>query len=163
MSSSTAIQTTRVHIRWMIRRDLPEVLEIEHASYDYPWNEESFLRCLRQRNCIGMVAEMDGRVVGFMIYELHKCKLQVLNLAVHNDFRRQGMGTQMVEKLKSKLSQQRRARIVLEVRERVLGAQLFLQSQGFRAVGVLRAHYEDSEEDAYVMQFRCPTAVPSTA
>jgi ribosomal-protein-alanine N-acetyltransferase len=147
----------------MIRRDLPEVLEIEHAGNDYPWNEEAFLRCLRQRNCIGMVAEADGRVVGFMIYELHKSKLQVLNLAVHADFRRQGIGTQMVEKLKSKLSQQRRARIVLEIRETVLGAQLFLQSQGFRAVGVLRDYYEDSVEDAYLMQFRCPIAVPTSA
>ena len=72
----------RVHIRWMIRRDMPEVLAIEHASFEYPWCEEEFLRVLRQRNCIGMVAEHEDRVVGFMIYELHKTKLHVLNFAV---------------------------------------------------------------------------------
>ncbi len=61
----------RVHIRWMIRRDMPEVLAIEHASFEFPWCEEEFLRVLRQRNCIGMVAEhARSRVVGFMIYEL---------------------------------------------------------------------------------------------
>ncbi|MBI3465905.1 MAG: ribosomal protein S18-alanine N-acetyltransferase [Planctomycetes bacterium] len=143
----------------MIRRDLPEVLAIEQASYDYPWNEEEFLRCLRQRNCIGMVAEVDGHVLGFMIYELHKSKLHVLNLAVHPDQRREGIGSQMVAKLISKLHQQRRARVVLEVRETNLAAQLFLQSHGFRAISVLRNHYDDSSEDAYVMQYRCETAV----
>src|SRR3954451_20269262 len=57
----------RVHIRWMIRRDMPEVLAIEHAGFEYPWCEEECLRVLRQRNCIGMVAEYGERVVGFMI------------------------------------------------------------------------------------------------
>ena len=71
----------RVHIRWMIRRDMPEVLAIEHASFDFPWCEEEFLRVLRQRNCIGMVAEVGEQVVGFMIYELHKNKLHVLDFA----------------------------------------------------------------------------------
>ena len=56
----------------MIRRDMPEVIPIETASFEFPWSEDDFVRCLRQRNCIGMVAEMDDQVVGFMIYELHK-------------------------------------------------------------------------------------------
>jgi ribosomal protein S18 acetylase RimI-like enzyme len=65
-------QEVRVHIRWMIRRDFPEVLAIETESFRFPWLEEDFIRCLRQRNCIGMVAEHDERVVGFMVYELDK-------------------------------------------------------------------------------------------
>ena len=80
----------RVHIRWMIRRDMPEVLEIERASFEFPWFEEDFIRCLRQRNCIGMVAEHAERVVGFMIYELHKTRLHILNFAVAPDVRRRG-------------------------------------------------------------------------
>ena len=87
-------QEIRVHIRWMIRRDMPEVLEIEERSFEFPWTEEDFIRCLRQRNCIGMVAEHDERVVGFMIYELHKTRLHLLNFCVHRDLRRRGVGTQ---------------------------------------------------------------------
>src|SRR6516225_8667977 len=79
---------TRAHIRWMIRRDMPEVLAIEHASFEFPSCEEEFLRVLRQRNCIGMVAELGERIVGFMIYELHKNRLNVLDFAVHPEFRR---------------------------------------------------------------------------
>src|ERR671912_367951 len=77
-----------VHIRWMIRRDMPEVLAIEEQSFEFPWSEEDFIRCLRQRNCIGMVAEHNERVVGFMIYELHKTRLHVLNFAVNASYRR---------------------------------------------------------------------------
>jgi ribosomal-protein-alanine N-acetyltransferase len=147
-------RTLRVHIRWMIRRDMPEILEIENSSFEFPWSDDDFIRCLRQRNCIGMVAECDDRVVGFMIYELHKTRLHVLNLAVHPDFRRRGIGTQMAEKLISKLSHDRRNRILLEVRETNLTAQLFFRSANFRAISVLRDFYEDTVEDAYLMECR---------
>jgi ribosomal-protein-alanine N-acetyltransferase len=59
----------------------------------------------------------------------------------------------MVAKLISKLSSHRRTRITLEVRETNLAAQLFFRTQGFRAVRVLRSYYEDSGEDAFLMQY----------
>ena len=147
-------QEVCVHIRWMIRRDMPEVLAIENRSFEFPWSDEDFIRCLRQRNCIGMVAEYDERVVGFMIYELHKNRLHVLNFAVRPEFRRRGVGTAMMRKLIGKLSEQRRNRILLEIRETNLDAQLFFRDCDFRAISVLREFYEDSPEDAYLMQYR---------
>lgn len=148
-----------VHIRWMIRRDMPEVLEIENDSFEFSWSEDDFVRCLRQRNCIGMVAEHDERIVGFMIYELHKNRLHVLNFAVRDDLRRRGIGSQMMRKLVQKLSNQRRNRIMLEVRETNLPAQLFFRASGFRAVSLLREFYDDTPEDAYLMQY---SYVPET-
>ncbi len=150
-------QDVCVHIRWMIRRDMMEVLEIENQSFEFPWSEDDFIRCLRQRNCIGMVAEHDERVAGFMIYELHRNRLHILNFAVGPDFRRRGVGQQMVEKLIGKLSSQRRNRILLEVRETNLDAQLFFRDLGFRAISVLRDFYDDTTEDAYLMQYRYRT------
>ncbi len=141
----------------MIRRDMPEVQAIEAKSFEYPWSEDDFIRCLRQRNCIGMVAEYEDHVVGFMIYELHKTKIHVLNFAVAPAFRRRGVGSQMVAKLIAKLSAQRRSRVVLEVRETNLPAQVFFRSNGFRAISVMRNFYDDTPEDAYAMQFRYRT------
>ncbi len=143
-----------VHIRWMIRRDMPAVLGIENACFEFAWNEDDFIRCFRQRNCIGMVAEDEEGVVGFMIYELHKNRLHVLNFAVHPDHRRGGVGKAMLAKLLGKLSQERRNRIMLEVRETNLEAQLFFKSIGFKAISVLRDFYDDTDEDAYLMQYR---------
>ena len=152
-----------VHIRWMIRRDMPEVLAIEEQCFEFPWYEDDFIRCLRQRNCIGMVAEHNERVVGFMIYELHKNRLHILNFAVHEQMRRRGIGSQMIRKLVSKLSPQRRSRIMLEVRETNLSAQLFFRDIGFRAISLLRDFYEDTTEDAYLMQYRYSAATVEAA
>lgn len=154
MQPATTHKVLPVQIRWMIRRDMNEVLEIENRSFEFAWSEEDFIRCLRQRNCIGMVAEHDDRVVGCMIYELHKSRLHILNFAVDPRYRRQGVGRQMVQKLVGKLSPLRRTRILLEVRETNLAAQLFFRTQGFRAVSVLRSYYDDTPEDAYLMQYR---------
>ena len=142
-----------VQIRWLIRRDMADVLGIENESFEFAWTEEDFLSCLRQRNCIGMVAEHDQEIVGFMIYELHKSRLNILNFAVSAGARRNQVGTQMVQKLIDKLSQQRRHEIVLEVRETNVSAQLFFKAHGFRAVNILRSHYDDTTEDAYVMRY----------
>lgn len=154
--------TQTVHIRWMIRKDMPEVQEIEALSFEFQWTEECFIRCLRQRNCIGMVAEHDEKVVGFMIYELHKNRLHILNFAVHPSCQRRGVGEQMVRKLISKLAPQRRSRIMLEIRETNLDAQLFFRQMGFKAVSLLRDFYEDTPEDAFLFQFKLPVAVEAS-
>lgn len=154
LGKSSSQAQVDVQIRWMIRRDMPEVLDIETQCFEFAWTEEDFLCCLRQRNCIGMVAERQERIVGFMIYELLKHQLHVLNFAVAPWARRQGIGSQMVDKLVHKLSQQRRHEIILEVRESNLPAQLFFRAQHLSASHVLRGYYEDTAEDAYQMKYQ---------
>jgi len=144
----------RVNIRYQIRRDLPEVCLIEQDSFEFAWTEEDFLRTLRQRNCLGIVAELGDKVVGFMIYELHVKKLHILNLAVSPSVRRLRVGAQLVAKLISNLSLQRRTRITVELRESNLPAQLFFRAQRFKATRVLRAFYDDTGEDAFLLQYR---------
>jgi ribosomal-protein-alanine N-acetyltransferase len=123
---------TGVHIRWMIRRDMPEVMRTERASFEYAWTEDDFLRCLRQRNCIGMVAEENDHVAGFMIYELHKTRLNVLNFAVHPTVRRLGIGGMLIAKLEYKLISHHRQKITLAVRERNLAPGHEIASQLLR-------------------------------
>jgi ribosomal-protein-alanine N-acetyltransferase len=142
------------HIRYMIRKDMHEVLHIEQSSFPHPWAECDFIHCLRQRNCIGMVAENHhGRILGYMIYELHMRRLHLLNLAVYQPFQKHGVGSCMIEKLIGKLGE-RREKLTVEVGERNLDGQLFFQALGFRATHVLRKHYEETGEDAYVMEYR---------
>lgn len=165
MNKTTTKPKLQCHIRGMIRKDMNRVLEIESNNFEFPWSEEQFIRCLRQRNCIGMVAEhgppKDMKVVGYMIYELHRTRLHLLNFSADSTLHRQGIGSAMIGKLKDKLSNQRRSRILLEVRETNLDALLFLRSQGFRAISVLRNYYEDTDDDAILMQYRVPLMRPS--
>ena len=149
-------RTTMVHIRWLILADKDRVLEIEKGSFEYPWTEEDFLRALRQRNIIGMVAERGDAVLAFMIYELHKSKLHLANFAVDPDYRRHRIGTQMISKLCSKLASHRRTHITTQVRESNLAGQLFLRKCGFRCTKVERDYYDDTREDAYLMRYTLP-------
>jgi len=142
----------------MIRRDITEVLEIEQEAFEYPWSEEDFTYCLRQRNCIGMVAEMAESVVAFMIYELHRTRLHVLNFAVRRSHRRLGIGRQMVDRLIGKLSPERRVGKERQSSGRSRRAPQLYHKTGFMAISVLKNFYQDSTEDAYQMQFLAPAA-----
>jgi ribosomal-protein-alanine N-acetyltransferase len=152
---------TAVDIRWMIRRDLnPAVLDIERRCFHAPWSEEDFLNCLRQITVIGMVADLNPdrmkgtpHVAGFMVYELSRRAIEIRNFAVHPEFQRTGIGAQMIERLVTKLSQQRRQSLLANVRESNTAAHLFFRAMGFCACDVLRGHYEDTGEAAYRFEY----------
>ena len=143
---------TPVDIRWMLRHDFADVLRIESESFPRPWTEDEFLKCLRQRNCIGMVAEVDEQVIGYMVYGLHKEAIELFNFAVDPKCRRMGYGRQMADKIKSKLSSHRRREVILVVRESNLPAQLFWRSMRFTAMEVMRNYYVNGE-DGYLMAY----------
>lgn len=141
----------RVHTSLMKRARMPEVLQIEQKSFECPWTEEDFCHCLLRRDCLGMIAEDCDKILGFTIYELHKTKIEILNIAVHPDWRRRNIGCQMVKKLIDKLSPYRKTKIVIKIRESNTSAQLFFREIGFRAIQTLINYYQDANEAAYKM------------
>ena len=134
------------HVRWMIRRDYPMVLAIEHMSFPNPWSEEEFTKHHCRRDTIGMVAEHHGLVIGYVIYELHKRRLTIKNIAVHPDARRCGVGSAIVERLVHKLDIARRNSIDLVVRDHNLSAHLFWKSNGFVATDYYREWFDDGQD-----------------
>jgi len=155
-----------MQIRWLIRRDMNEILQIEKSSFQFPWTEKEFLLALRQRNVIALVAESSAEkfadkftkrqssvIYGFMIYELHPGHFSIRSLAVAPEVRRTGIGTALIQRLKETLSKQRRRSINTLVRESNLPAQLFMQSQEFKAVEFIHGHYCHTEEGAIQFEF----------
>lgn len=151
------------HIRWAIRRDMPEVLAIDATSFTHGWDEFAFISRLRTSNVIGMVAECDNRIAGFMVYHLQKGYLYVERLAVHEDYRYTGVGTALIQKLIDKLNPDRRDRIEIHINERNLETQEFLKSRGFWATRTEKEYFEDTgrgvPDDAYVMEYRLASPV----
>ncbi len=147
--------TVAVQIRRLIERDMPEVLAIEHESFNYPWPREEFLSSRQQRDRVHMVAERDGLIVGFMIYEHLEARFRLMSCAVGIRHRRTRVGRQMIRRLVNELSRQRLREIMLEVRETNLAAQLFFKAMGFLALGILPNRYQDYDcsEDAYLMRY----------
>jgi len=156
--STEVMVDAQLNIRWAIRKDMEAVMQIENDCFPIPWSDADFHRALCRREIIGLVAEIEECVVGFVIYEFRADRLIVLNFAVRPDCQRRGIGTALVNKLKSKLRPERRKRITLHARESNIIAQKFFSSQGFRALGVKRDLYQCTEtnEDAYLFQYRLP-------
>ena len=143
-----------VHIRWMISRDMPQVLAIEVSRFANPLTEREFSALLHEQQIIAMVAERGEEIVGFMIYRLCSGRLVLLQIAVREDLILNGIGTQMVKKLRAKLSAGRRTHVDIDIRETNLGGQLFLASCGFKAIRIDRKAFQDTEESSYHMVLR---------
>ncbi len=144
-----------MHVRWVVKRDMPDVISLEYF-HNGSWREEDFMLNLRQRNCIGMVAEgNDGTIMGFMIYELLKVRLHIKNLkAVNHE-----TVEHLVTKLQSKLSTERRNCLTWNISETNIKLLQLLKNKDFRAVSLLRnTHEEDGiSRDSVAMQYKLIT------
>lgn len=141
-------------LRWMINRDFADVLRIEKEAFGkHAWTHQEFLEAAASRAVVCYVALIDGKVVGYLIRENEENRFNIINFAVDPKFRRQGVGTCLLDNVKQKLNAQRRSEIVLQVREKNLAAQLFFKNAGFLAKSVVKACYEDCDEDAYLMSY----------
>ena len=156
--SNKPIAEEDLFIRWMIRDDFVRVLELEKQIFEFPWSEDELLSCLKMSRVIGMVIsyQSTNQVIGYMVYELNKTHIAILNLVVESDFQRRNVGSQLLKRLMDKLSFSKKSRMTVTVRESNLSAQMFFSAHDFRATSILKKSYEENDEDAYVMQYTEP-------
>src|SRR5512140_1346880 len=84
-------------IRRMTLEDVPAVHEIDTLSFSLPWPERSF-RFELTENPVSRcwVAEVDGRIAAMLVLWFIIDEAHVATIAVHPDFRRQGIGEQIL-------------------------------------------------------------------
>lgn len=153
-SEATKAEPVLVQIRWVTKRDLDHIVEIEEQSFNFPWSPKDFITVLSATNSIGLVAEYEGQIVGYMLYELATKSIRLLNMATAPEFRRREVGAQLIRRLKRKLGVDRRKRITAIVNESSLSAQLFLRAMEFRCVSVIDRPYEETDHDGYLFEYR---------
>lgn len=128
-----------VAIRWLICRDMDEVLGIDMVSHEpfYRWRRDEWSDVLKERSTVGRVivdAETE-RVFGFVVYRLQKPSIQILKLAVHPLFRRRGIGAAMLREIEAKVTQRAgREFVTMDVAERELPMQMLLNKRWWRCV-----------------------------
>ncbi len=153
----TATADDKPFVRWMIRNDMRAVLDIEKDSFTVPWTEAEFRSFLQQRTSIGMVIEVQGTVVGFMLYTMSKSDFQIDSIAVATNSRRQGLATLLINKLlaKRRMGEHRgeRKSVSAIVRESNLRALKMFRTLGFVCTEMLRRPYQkhNIDEDGYRM------------
>lgn len=85
--------------------------------------------------------------------------IHLMNLVVHSDYRRKGVGTILVDQLKSRMNAYLFPNILCMVRESNLATHMFLQNSGFVATKVERNFFVDEypdeidKEDAFVFRY----------
>lgn len=138
-------------VRWAILADTDAILQIERESYRQPWSQDEYLAVARERNSVVLVAEHQGRIVGFMVYLLHYNCFEILNLAVAVQSRETEVGSVLFDAVVRRLDCQRRF-ITADVNEANLTGQLFFRSVGMRCVQVSHDHH-GSGQTAYLFRY----------
>ena len=151
-----------IQIRDANRSDLPRILEIERLAFPSPWTLASFERELTLPFSRVMVAipyddqptPSDGdQIVGFLCRWLIADECHVLNIAVHPDSRRLGIGGVLITEAISEARTNGAGVVTLEVRRTNLPARQLYRKFDFEERR-LRRHYYGPGEDAIIMELR---------
>ncbi len=146
-----------VTIRPMRVDDLASVHEIDCLSFSLPWPANAFrYELMENQNSRLWVAEVErcdgvGVVVGAIVVWLVVDEAHIATLAVHPDYRRRGIATQLLETALRECARLGMCSATLEVRATNLEAQALYRRFGFDIVGRRRAYYQDNHEDALIM------------
>jgi [ribosomal protein S18]-alanine N-acetyltransferase len=144
--------TARVVVDPMRPEDVPAVHEIERLSFRTPWPAYAFEQELRgNRLARYVVARAGDRVVGFAGVWLMVDDAHVTTFGVHPDWRRQGIGRQLLLNLAELSAVIGARRMTLEVRVSNEAAQALYRGFGFESVGRRPRYYTDDGEDALIM------------
>ena len=135
----------------MTTADIENVIAIERASFQFPWSTRFFLDELKVDCARSILAEMEGRIVGYVLFWFLPEEVDIHNIAVHPDFRRQGIGRLLLEQVVAAARHQDRVRVTLDVRFSNAPAQNLYRSFGFVPRGLRKGYYSDNGEDALVM------------
>ena len=140
-------------IRVMRDADVPEVVAIERASYQFPWSEGIFRDCLRV-GYVCRVVTVAREVMAYGVMSFGAGEAHILNLCVGETYRCRGVGRRLLGSLIERATAAGMADAFLEVRpSNTVAIRLYL-ALGFEQVGIRRGYYQaaNGREDAAVLR-----------
>ena len=149
---SAVVAVPQPLLRPMTGHDLEAVLKVENAAYEFPWTLPIFRDCLRV-GCHCYVYESAQGILGHGIMSVAVGECHILNICVHPDHQRRGLGEGMVLFLLD-LARYRKARIaLLEVRMSNTAGYRLYTKLGFDEVGLRKSYYpaRSGREDAIIL------------
>jgi len=135
----------------MTTAHLDDVCAIESHSFSTPWPMEDILFELRQEHSICLVAMINGKLVGYTIMRHIVNEGHICNIAVHEDYRKKGIGSALLVALIKKAEVMEMMGLTLEVRIGNRAAMALYHKFGFKVEGYRRGYYKNPKEDAAIM------------
>ena len=144
-------ETPKVTFRKMTAEDSEAVAEIEIKSFALPWKRKDFFIMTQNKNAEYVVAILDEKIVAYAGAWISFDEAEVMNIAVDEDFRGQGIGKKIFAEL-IKICMKRGANaITLEVRPSNTAAVRLYENFGLKSVGRRKNYYDKPKEDALIM------------
>ena len=128
------------------------VAELEKICFSDPWSENSVASELKNKLALWLVAEEEGKVAGYIGSQTCTDESDVMNVAVHPDFRRRGIAETLVNALVEELSAIGSRCLTLEVRAFNVPAISLYEKLGFAQIGRRKNYYRNPREDALIMR-----------
>ena len=129
-----------------------QVAELEKLCFADPWSESSIAHELENELSLWLVALDGERVAGYVGSQSVLGESDMMNVAVHPDYRRQGIGESLVTQLIFRLKEKGNYQLTLEVRASNISAQKLYEKLGFSEVGRRKNYYRAPREDALILQ-----------
>ena len=128
--------------------DLAAVADLERLLFADAWSDPTLARHLGRDS---LVAEWEGRVVGFVFFRHAADEGEILDVAVAPGHRRRGVAGQLVAGAFERMRRCGVGRVFLEVRESNADARAFYRALGFAEVGRRAGYYRNPPEAALVL------------
>ena len=136
----------------MTHADTAQVAQLEAMCFSAPWSENAIISELKNPLSLWIVARDENVVVGYVGSQSVMGEADMMNLAVHPDYRRKGVGTALVSCLVEKLKSNGVYSLTLEVRASNETAKNLYAAMGFQQIGRRPNYYTAPKEDALILR-----------
>jgi ribosomal-protein-alanine N-acetyltransferase len=147
--------------RWRLtpatRTDIEALAALENRCFAWPWGRLSFESEFAGRDGGGLVARAaagdgDEALIAYLFYRLIADEVHIYRIAVSPEWRRQGIGSQLVGECLRRARRRGVTAALLEVRPSNTEAAAFYRRFGFQVIATRPGYYTDSREDALILK-----------
>ena len=125
--------------------DLDIIFKIEKNIFKEPWTKESIHDELnRSKNKLNIVAEIDGKIIGYFFSHFFGNEVHILNFVIDTPFQHKGFGKIFLNKIINQHLKD--ANVFLEVKRTNFPAVNLYLSFGFQEINIRKEYYSDGED-----------------
>lgn len=141
-----------MRIESMNSSHLAQIAQLEKICFSDPWSEKSVASELDNKLAFWLVAIEGDTVAGYIGSQTVMDETDMMNVAVHPDFRRQGIAEALITGLVEHLKTIGSRCLTLEVRASNAPAIALYEKLGFSEIGRRKKYYRNPREDALILR-----------
>ena len=145
-----------IKYRLASKEDFDEVQKIENECFKEPYSTED-LHYEFEKNPVNkiIVAEDEGKVIGFIDFLITFNSSTIMQVAVTNEYRGKGIATHLMSEMENSFPKNIDdlvETITLEVRESNVAAKNLYLKNGYEIVVIKKNYYKDGENAIYMLK-----------